>query len=133
MAFGPRSRHTKSTSQNNNAKRGHVFPPFILGFDYAGIIEAAPTDNKSGLKKGDRVFGQSLGAFAEYIVTDEASVKRIPDNLSSEDAAGLVGQAVSYASVVHVARVKAGETVLVSGASGGLGSVCVAVVSLGIT
>lgn len=44
--------------------------------------------------------------------------------MSSKFAATMAGQAVSYASVVHVAKVLPGETVLISGASGGLGSVC---------
>lgn len=44
--------------------------------------------------------------------------------MSSKVACAISGQAVSYAAVVHVAKVKRGETVLVSGASGGLGSAC---------
>lgn len=77
------------------------------------------------MKKGDRVFGAAIGAFAEYVCVPEGAIRRIPDKLSStETAVAMSGQAVSYASVVHIAKVKAGETVLVSGASGGLGSVC---------
>lgn len=44
--------------------------------------------------------------------------------MSNETACAMAGQAVSYASVRHVADVQAGETVMVSGASGGLGSMC---------
>ncbi|OTA38869.1 hypothetical protein BTJ68_01495 [Hortaea werneckii EXF-2000] len=87
--------HAQGKHQNNNPKRGWCFPPFTLGYDFAGIIQSVPEQGgKADLRKGDRVFGQSIGAFADY------------------------------AAVAHVAKVQAGETVMVSGASGGLGSVC---------
>ncbi|KAI6892369.1 hypothetical protein KC334_g13433, partial [Hortaea werneckii] len=88
--------HAQGKHQNNNPKRGWCFPPFTLGYDFAGIVQSVPEQQgaKEDLRKGDRVFGQSIGAFADY------------------------------AAVAHVAKVQAGETVMVSGASGGLGSVC---------
>lgn len=52
------------------------------------------------------------------------AVRMVPRVLSSEAACAMAGQAVSYAAVVEVAKVRAGEVVLVSGASGGLGSAC---------
>ncbi len=70
------------------------------------------------------MFGAGIGAFAEYVCVPQRQIRKIPDELSSETACAMSGQAVSYAAVVHVAKVQAGETVLVSGASGGLGSVC---------
>lgn len=70
------------------------------------------------------MFGAAIGAFAEYTCVHERSVRRIPDGVSNETACAMSGQAVSYAAVVHVAKVEEGETVMVSGASGGLGSVC---------
>ena len=115
--------HAQGKHQNNT-KRGWCHPPFILGFDFAGTIVSVPSGNKSSLKKGDQVFGAAIGAFAEYICVAEGSIRKIPDGLSNEIACAMSGQAVSYASVVHIAHVKPGETVLVSGASGGLGSVC---------
>jgi NADPH2:quinone reductase len=114
--------HAKGTHQNVNAKKGNVHPPFILGYDFAGIIEQAPQNSK--LRKGDRVFGASIGAFAEYVAVQASRIRKIPDGVSSKVACAISGQAVSYAAVVHVARVKRDETVLVSGASGGLGSAC---------
>ena len=68
--------------------------------------------------------GAGIGAFAEYVVAKTNHVRKIPDGVSSRVACAVSGQAVSYAAVVHVAKVKRGETVLVSGASGGLGSAC---------
>ena len=114
--------HAQGKHQNNNAKRGWCHPPFILGYDFAGIIQTAPENGK--FRKGDRVFGTAIGAFAEYTCVQEKSIRKIPDGLSTETACAMSGQAVSYAAVVHVAQVEKGETVMVSGASGGLGSVC---------
>ncbi|KAK4634080.1 Quinone oxidoreductase-like protein 2 [Fulvia fulva] len=116
--------HAQGKHQNNT-KRGWCHAPFVLGYDFTGIVQSVPERaNKDGLRTGDRVFGAAIGAFAEYICVSAGSIRRIPDKLSSEAAVAMSGQAVSYASVVHIAKVQAGETVLVSGASGGLGSVC---------
>lgn len=116
--------HAQGKHQNNT-KRGWCHPPFILGYDFAGLVQSLPAGgSKSGLKSGDRVFGAAIGAFAEYICVPEGAIREVPEKLSSETAVAMSGQAVSYASVVHIAKVQAGETVLVSGASGGLGSVC---------
>lgn len=114
--------HAQGTHQNVNAKKGNVHPPFILGYDFAGIIERAPQDGN--LQKGERIFGASIGAFAEYVTVKASHIRKIPDGVSSKVACAISGQAVSYAAVVHVAKIKRGETVLVSGASGGLGSAC---------
>jgi NADPH:quinone reductase len=117
--------HAQGKHQNNNPKKGWCHPPFILGYDFAGIVQSVPSDGKSNaFRKGDRVFGAGIGAFAEYVCAPERQMRKVPDELSSETACAMSGQAVSYASVVHIAKVEAGETVLVSGASGGLGSVC---------
>lgn len=121
--------HAQGKHQNVHAKKGNVHPPFVLGYDFAGVVveEAVSPLPKGAPRKGDRVFGASIGAFAEYVVVKARHVRRIPDGVSSEVACAISGQAVSYASVVHVAKVKPGETVLVSGASGGLGNACCAV------
>lgn len=118
--------HAQGKHQNTHAKRGHVHPPFILGYDFAGVVVSIPEkgNNNLGLGKGDRVFGAAIGAFAEYICVGHERLRKIPDGISNETACAMVGQAVSYASVVNVAKVKRGQTVVVSGASGGLGSVC---------
>lgn len=116
--------HAQGTHQNVHAKKGNVHPPFILGYDFAGIVEQTPQTGTGKLQKGDRVFGASIGAFAEYVAVKGSHVRRIPEGVSSRVACAISGQAVSYAAVAHVAKVKTGETVLVSGASGGLGSAC---------
>jgi NADPH:quinone reductase-like Zn-dependent oxidoreductase len=117
--------HAQGKHQNNNPKKGWCFPPFVLGYDFAGIVEKLPVDGKcDAFRKGDRVFGAGIGAFAEYVCVPQRQMRNIPGELSSETACAMSGQAVSYAAVVNIAKVQAGETVLVSGASGGLGSVC---------
>lgn len=125
--------HAQGKHQNNNRKKGWLFPPFVLGFDFAGVVvstnqPATNNNSKNGtahaFHRGDRVFGASVGAFAEYICVRAASIRKIPATLTNLTACAMSGQAVSYAAVVNIARVQAGETVLVSGASGGLGSVC---------
>ena len=116
--------HAQGKHQNNNAKKGWCFPPFILGYDFAGLIQSLPSDGQSQFKRGDRVFGAAIGAFSEYVCVTAKAIRKIPDGLSLETACAMSGQAVSYASVVNIAKVQPGEYVMVSGASGGLGSVC---------
>lgn len=99
-------------------------PPFILGTEFSGIVIKAPAT--SSLKPGTRVFGGGLGSLAEAICVDEASVRRIPQRWSSAEACAVgASGAVSYGALVGVANVKRGETVLVLGASGGLGVMAV--------
>ncbi|SMQ50643.1 unnamed protein product [Zymoseptoria tritici ST99CH_3D7] len=119
--------HAQGKHQNNS-KRGWCHPPFVLGFDFGGIVHSIPSSSQqgkdAGFRKGDKVFGAAIGAFAEYVSVNAAAIRKVPASLSLETAVAMSGQAVSYASVVHIAKVQPGETVLVSGASGGLGSVC---------
>ncbi|KAK0946987.1 hypothetical protein LTR29_001570 [Friedmanniomyces endolithicus] len=120
--------HAQGKHQNNNAKKGWCFPPFTLGYDFAGVVQTVPAsgagDAPGELRKGDRVFGAAIGAFAEFVCVKSGAVRKVPSGLSNETACAMVGQAVSYASVVRIAKVQPGETVMVSGASGGLGGVC---------
>ncbi|KAJ4359625.1 uncharacterized protein N0V89_000180 [Didymosphaeria variabile] len=116
--------HAQGKHQNNNPKRGWCHPPFILGYDFAGVVDSISPSYTGNLRIGDRVFGASIGAFAEYVAVKAEAVRKVPPRLSSEAACAMEGQAVSYAAVVKVAKVLPGDTVLVSGASGGLGSAC---------
>lgn len=126
--------HAQGKHQNTHPKKGHVHPPFILGYDFAGIVTQVPSTPPSKsretapvLKQGDRVFGAGIGAFAEYIAVAPSQIRKIPDSVDSATACAASGQAVSYAAVMNVAKIRSGDTVLVSGASGGLGSACCAV------
>ena len=98
--------------------------PYTPGSDAAGTIEAIG----SGVKKvepGDRVYtAQTLtGAYAEYALALEDQVHRLPQNVSFEQGAGVwVPYGTAYHALHHFARARAGETVLVHGASGGVGT-----------
>jgi len=109
--------YAQGLHQNN---RRHVKPPFILGTEFAGIVTSSPPS--SSIKEGTRVFGNGLGSYAECICVPESAVRRVPEQWSLAEACAVgASGAVSYGALVSVAQVKKGETVLVLGASGGLG------------
>ena len=110
--------YARGLHQNNHI--GLVCPPFILGLEYSGIVATAP--EKSRFKKGDRVFGGGVGAFAEQIAVKESQLSVVPREWSLKGAAGVGNSAqVSYGAVVRCGGLKGGETVLVHAAAGGLG------------
>lgn len=103
--------------------------PFAPGKDAAGVVRAVGRDVKK-LRAGDRVVAQlEYGAYAELVSTSENACFRIPDSMSFEDAAamGLVYQ-TAYFALVERAGFKKGETVLVTGAAGGVGSAALQIV-----
>jgi len=108
----------------------HRFP-VVLGKDFAGTVEAAG-EGVIRLAPGDPVFGVVMkpylgdGSFAEYVtVPDEYGLERLPDRLDPliAGALGLVGSAALAA--INAVEVSGGETVLVSGATGGVGALVV--------
>ncbi len=105
-------------------------PPKTLGSDGAGVVESVGSEITS-VRPGDRVSFSGLGigsegSYAEYALIAETQVVAIPDGLSFVDAAalGMVFPAAYYGLVTRGA-LKQGETVLVQGASGGVGSASV--------
>jgi NADPH2:quinone reductase len=105
-------------------------PPKILGSDGAGVVERMGAEVRSA-KPGDRVAFSGLGigsegSYAEYALIAETQVVHMPDGLSFVDAAaiGMAFPAAYYALVTRGA-LREGETVLVQGASGGVGSASV--------
>jgi NADPH2:quinone reductase len=96
--------------------------PFIPGFDAAGVV-ARVGEQVRRAAVGDRVLiSQRIGGFAEKAVAAEGAVWRMPDAMSFEDGAafGLV-YITAYTSMIENAKAQAGETVLITGASGGVG------------
>src|SRR5262249_54695664 len=80
------------------------------------------------VKAGDRVYisGTLSGAYAEKSLCDANRVHPLPDRVSFAQAAGIyVPYATAYQSLVHIAKGRAGETLMVHGASGGVGSASV--------
>src|SRR5436305_3959131 len=96
------------------------------GGDFAGVV-AAVGPARSGFAPGDEVYGRGSGAFAEYVVAGDA-VARKPANLSFDEAAAvpLAGLTALQGLRDH-GGVRPGQTVLVNGASGGVGTFAVQV------
>lgn len=105
-------------------------PPKILGSDGAGVVEQTGAEVTS-VEIGERVAFSGLGigsegSYAEYAVIAETQVVHLPEELSFTDAAaiGMAFPAAYYALVTRGA-LREGETVLVQGAAGGVGSASV--------
>jgi NADPH2:quinone reductase len=101
----------------------------ILGTEVAGEIEAVGKD-VSLFKKGDRVFGISsltLGAYAEYVCRSEKGALAVmPPNVTFEEAAALpAGAGTALYFLRDLARIRAGQSILIIGASGGVGTYAV--------
>lgn len=100
--------------------------PFAPGAEVAGVIEAIG-DNVKGLARGDRVMAvPGWGGLAERIAVPASTVFRIPDAMSFEQGAALVmTYGTSYYALKDRAALQPGETLLVLGAAGGVGSAAV--------
>ena len=96
------------------------------GVDFAGVVEAVGK-GVTKFKVGDRVFGGRSGAFADYLVMPESkAIARIPNGVSFEQAAATPIAAVTAIQALEdIGKVKAGDKVLVNGASGGVGTYAV--------
>ena len=97
-------------------------PGTVLGLECAGEVAAVGAEVK-GFKPGDRVMGGAAGSYAEYAVIDHGRVSPIPaNNMSWEQAATLpVALQTMHDAVVTNGRLQAGESVLIQGASSGVG------------
>ena len=96
-------------------------PPFVSGMELAGeVIEASP---QSGLAAGDHVTGGAkTGGFAELASIPAHSLRVIPDGISfAQAAAAGAAYSTAYTALVELGGLVAGQTVLVHGASGGVG------------
>lgn len=96
--------------------------PFVPGYDLVGTIVEAGT--RSGFRPGQRVAAMTRwGAWAEHAVVPARNLVEVPAGLDPADAVALVTNGVTAVQLVRRAtRVRAGETVLVLGASGGVGT-----------
>ena len=98
--------------------------PYTPGSDAAGTVEAVG-EGVMKVKPGDRVYtAQTItGAYAEYALALEEQVWRLPENVTFEQGAGVwVPYGTAYHALHHFADARPGETVLVHGASGGVGT-----------
>jgi NADPH:quinone reductase-like Zn-dependent oxidoreductase len=95
-----------------------------LGVDFAGTVEAVGKD-VTHVKPGDDVFGARNGAFAEYVSVKDAVVAK-PANVSFEEAAAVpVAAVTALQGLRDKGQLRAGQHVLVNGASGGVGTYAV--------
>jgi NADPH2:quinone reductase len=101
-------------------------PPFIPGGEAAGIVRAVGAA-VTEVSPGDRVATTMMsGAFAEQIVVPEAAVVKLPDVVTFEvGAATLLTYATTLHALVDRAAIQSGETLLVLGASGGVGTAAI--------
>ena len=104
----------------------HHFP-LILGFDAAGVVERAGAD-VTELTEGDEVYGYFFrpviggGAYAEYLNVPATIVAKKPESLRFAEAAALPVPGLTAMDLVDAVDPKEGETVLIVGATGGVGS-----------
>jgi NADPH2:quinone reductase len=97
-------------------------PGAVLGLEFAGEVEAVGGE-VTGVKPGDRVMCSGNGGYAEYAVADWGRVAKVPaNNMSWEQATTLpIALQTMHNALVTAGRLKAGETVLIQGASSGVG------------
>ena len=97
--------------------------PYTPGSDAAGTVEAIG-ERVTKVKVGDRIYTAKTesGAYAEYALTLESQVHPLPDKISFAQGAGLwVPYGTAFTALHHHAQARAAETVLIHGASGGVG------------
>jgi NADPH2:quinone reductase len=98
--------------------------PYTPGSDAAGVVESVgPGVTK--VKAGDRVYTARTisGAYAEYALAQENQVQPLPESIEFAQGAGIgVPYGTAYHALFHSAQARAGETLLVHGASGGVGT-----------
>ncbi|XP_060940415.1 quinone oxidoreductase-like isoform X2 [Limanda limanda] len=97
--------------------------PYTPGTDVAGVVETAG-EGVVAFKAGDRVFTTATvsGAYAEFTVAADDCVHKLPDALDFTQGAAIgIPYFTAYRALIHKAHSKAGETVLIHGASGGVG------------
>ena len=98
--------------------------PFVPGQEVAGVVEAA--GEGAGVQPGERVYAVLFpagGGLAELAVASADRLAPMPDRASFQEAAGLViGGGTAYEGVVERGLLRAGETVLITAAAGGVGS-----------
>ncbi|HLH27433.1 MAG TPA: NADP-dependent oxidoreductase [Acidimicrobiales bacterium] len=102
--------------------------PYILGSEGAGTVAAVGSGVRD-LKEGDRVyataFATSKGFYAEYAVANAEHVSRVPSRLSTDQAGVLPVDAVTALRGLDLLEVRPGTSVLIFGASGGVGHLAV--------
>ena len=102
----------------------------VLGMEWAGeIAELGPA--AKGVKVGEKIMGSGGAAFAEYTLADHGRLFRTPSNMNSEDAATLpVALTTMHNAVVTNGALRPGQSVLIQGASSGVGLMAMQIAKL---
>jgi NADPH:quinone reductase-like Zn-dependent oxidoreductase len=101
-------------------RRGPQQP--VRGTDFAGVVESVGA-GVTAFRPGDEVFGEAEAAFAEYVCAPQTRLVAKPPNLTFEQAAAL--PLAANTALMGLRELKAGQQVLVNGASGGVGTFAV--------
>jgi acyl transferase domain-containing protein/NADPH:quinone reductase-like Zn-dependent oxidoreductase len=104
---------------------GRVSKMNNLGSECSGIVREVGTE-VTDVKSGDRVVVSAMGSFKTYARAYHGHVKRIPDDMKFVEAAGIpTVYCTAYHSLINIARLQRGETVLIHSASGGVGQAAI--------
>ncbi|MEU0564860.1 NADP-dependent oxidoreductase [Nonomuraea sp. NPDC005983] len=110
--------------------------PMILGVDGAGVVEAVGVE-VTRFKPGDEVYGRfldtarGLGSYAEYgVVSQDGPVALMPKGMIAEQAAAVPTATCTAHDLVETARLDTGQTVLIVGATGGVGQSAIQLAAL---
>ena len=103
--------------------------PLILGGDIAGTVEAVG-DGVENFKQGDAVYGMTLsslsGGYAEYAIAKADAIVPKPESIDFQEAAAIpIGGLTAWQAMFVVANLSSGQRILITGASGGVGSMAV--------
>ena len=102
----------------------------VLGMEWAGEVAELGPDAK-GVAVGDRIMGSGGAAFAEYTLADHGRLFRVPSDMNFEEAATLpVALATMHNAVVTIGGLQAGQSVLIQGASSGVGLMAMQIAKL---
>ena len=102
----------------------------VLGMEWAGEVADLGPDAK-GVKVGDRIMGSGAAAFAEYTLADHGRVFCSPPNMNFQDAATLpVALTTMHNAIVTNGALQPGESVLIQGASSGVGLMAMQIAKL---
>jgi NADPH:quinone reductase-like Zn-dependent oxidoreductase len=97
--------------------------PLVPGYEAAGVVDAIG-DGVTGFEVGQRVAGLTVyGAFAEFLIREAEHFLPIPDGVSDRDAAAVIlNYVTAWQMIYRVAKVRPGQTALVTAAAGGVGT-----------
>lgn len=102
--------------------------PQTAGNELVGLVEQVGS-SVTGFAVGDRVFARlpldSIGAFAEYVAVDAKALAHVPDYLTDTEAAAVPLTALTIMQALELMGAKAGQTIFISGGTGGVGGMAI--------